>query len=78
MTRYVQSPYQPDLIISKQDRFIDGPRRSTKTTVFWIEIVDTSSPPREFVRLPGELLSIDIAKCANLDEVVDSIKRSIP
>ena len=78
MTRFTQNPYQPDLIIKKQDRFIDGPRRATKTTTFWIEIIDTSDPPREFVRPPAEILKIDISKCGTMDEVISTIKRSLP
>ena len=78
MTRYTQSPYQPDLIISKQDRFIDGPRRSTKTVTYWVEVIDTSDPPREFVRPPAEVLKINISKAKTLDECVDIVKRSIP
>jgi len=78
MTRYTQNPYQPDLIIWKQDRFVSGPRRNNGRSTFWVEIIDTSDPPREWVRLPNELLRIDISKCATLEECVNAIKRGIP
>lgn len=78
MTAYTQSPYQPDLVLEHQDRFISGPRRHNGTVTYWLEVVDTSDPPRDFVRLPNELLRVDISKCVSLDECVEAIKRGIP
>ncbi len=78
MTAFTQSPYQPDLVIGKADRFISGPHRKNGIVKWWVEIVDSSDPPREWVRLPNELLRIDISRCATLDECLDAIKRGIP
>ena len=77
-TIYSDSPYRPDLISSKQDRFIDGAHRKMITMVYWWEIFDTSDPPRDFVKVPGQLMKIDISKCANADERIKKLKQAIP
>ena len=76
MTKFSDSPMVPDLVLKKQDRFVSGPRRNNGTVTYWIEVIDTSDPPRELKH--PELLKIDISKCASLDECVDAIKRGIP
>jgi len=79
MTRWTHNPYQPDLIIRTEDRFrTGGAHRKNATVTYWVEIVDSSDPPREFVRAPAEILKIDIAKCKTLEEVVSLIKERIP
>lgn len=78
MTAYTTSPYRPDLIVSKSDRFIDGAHRKTVTVTSWIEIVDSSMPPRDFVKVPGQLIRIDIGDCKNADERIKKIRNAIP
>lgn len=80
-TSYSQSPFRPDLIISKTDRYASGPFRKNRTTTFWIDVVDSHDPRPDWKAkgLPcDDVLIIDIGKCANLDECVNVIRRSIP
>ena len=72
------SPYRPDLIVSKTDRFISGAHRKTMMETYWIEIVDSSMPPRDFVKLPNPIIRIDIGKCKDANERIEKIRRSVP
>ena len=76
-TTLSDSPYRPDLIVSKTDRFIDGAHRKMRTETYWIEVVDTSMPPRTFVKLPYSLIRIDIGDCTTADERIERIRRAI-
>jgi hypothetical protein len=81
MTAWTQSPYVPDLVLKKQDRFIHGPRRNNASVTYWVEIIDTSDPPREWVKLPNEILKIDISRCPGFDGpegIVETIRRCVP
>lgn len=78
MTAYTESPYRPDLIVSKTDRYVSGAHRANRTDTFWIEIVDSSMPPRDFVKVPGTLIRIDIGRCKDDNERVSQLRKSIP
>src|SRR5437867_831227 len=78
MTSYLNSPYVPDLVVSREERFVSGAHRKNAEVTYWVEVIDTSDPPRDFVRPPAEVVKIDISKCATFDACIEAIKRSIP
>ena len=75
-----QSPYRPDLIISKREKFIDGAHRTHRKFTLWIDIVDTHDPRPDWKAkgLPcDDVVIIDIAGL-DPNEIVKRIKERIP
>src|SRR3990167_573659 len=76
MTVWQDSPYRPDLIISKMDKFVTATGNMVnKTQTYWVEIVDSSMPPRDFVKTPNPIIRIDIGGCHTADERIAKIKQ---
>ena len=84
MTLIQTSPYRPDLIISKTERFLDGAHRKNMTTTYWIDLVISHDPRREWAKkgLPcDDVIIIDLSDCTletPIGEIANRIRSKLP
>ncbi len=79
MTTLQTSPYRPDLIISKTERFLDGAHRRNETVTLWIDIVCSHDPRTDWSKkgLPcDDIIIIDLSDFS-LDTPIGEIAKKI-
>lgn len=79
MTTLQTSPYRPDLIISKTERFLDGAHRRNETVTLWIDIVCSHDPRTDWSKkgLPcDDIIIIDLSGFS-LDTPIGEIAKKI-
>ncbi len=83
---YLLGGFQPDLVIRRRDKIIDGARRYNVFLVYAVEVVDSHPPSldlRDYVRKAGleDVLLVrrkDLKNDDSISELVELAERTIP